>query len=71
VSWFTHPHVVPNLYEFLLLKIKEGILKDVGNQTVVAIDFHSLITKLFDYQHASKYIFCVKQKETHTGLESK
>jgi len=39
---------------FLLLKTKEGILKDVGNQTVVAIDFHSLITKLFDYQHASK-----------------
>jgi len=55
---------------FLLLKTKEGILKDVGNQTVVAIDFHSLVTKLFDYQHASKYIFCVKQKETHTGLES-
>jgi len=30
---FTHPQVVPNLYEFLLLNTKED-LKNVGNQTV-------------------------------------
>jgi len=36
---FTHPYVVPNLYEFLLLNTKEDILKNVGNQLMVAIDF--------------------------------
>jgi len=36
---FTHPQVVPNLYElilysFFLLNTKENIVKDVCNQTV-------------------------------------
>jgi len=34
VSPFTHPQVVPNLNEFLLLNTKEDVLKNVGNQTV-------------------------------------
>ncbi len=31
---FTHPEVVPNLYEFVLLLNTEDILKNVGKQTV-------------------------------------
>ncbi len=39
---FIHPHDFPNLYEFLLLNIKEDILKNVGTQiAAAAIDFHS------------------------------
>jgi len=35
LSSFTHPQVVPKMYEFfLLLNTKEDILKNVGNQTV-------------------------------------
>ncbi len=35
LSSFTHPHIVPNLYEFLfILNIKEDILKNTVNQTV-------------------------------------
>jgi len=34
---FSHPQVVQNLYEFLLLDTKEDILKNVGNQTVVGL----------------------------------
>jgi len=40
LSSFSHPQVVPNLYEFL---IKEDILKNVGNQFRVAIKFHIFI----------------------------
>jgi len=36
LSSFTHPHVVPNLYEVLLLNTNEDILKNVGHQTVNA-----------------------------------
>jgi len=32
-SSITHPHVIPNLYEFLL-NAKEDILKNLGNQIV-------------------------------------
>ncbi len=32
---FIHPHVIPNLYEFLfMLNIKDYILKNAGNQKV-------------------------------------
>ncbi len=31
---FSHPHIVPNLYDFVLWNIKDDILKNVGNQTV-------------------------------------
>jgi len=34
LSSFTHPQVVSNLYEFLLLNTKEDISKNVSNQTV-------------------------------------
>ncbi len=35
LSLFAHPHVVPNLYEFLYyVEHKEDILKNAGNQTV-------------------------------------
>ncbi len=34
LSSLTHLHVVPNLYEFLILNIKEDILKNAGNQIV-------------------------------------
>ncbi len=33
LSSFTHPHAVPNLYEFLSA-VEQDILKNVGNQTV-------------------------------------
>ncbi len=36
LSSFTHPQVVPNLYEvFVLLNTKEDILKNVGNRAVL------------------------------------
>ncbi len=31
---FTHPHVGPNLYEFLMLNKKEDTFKNIDNQTV-------------------------------------
>ncbi len=34
LSHLIYPQVVPNLYDFLLLNVKEYILKNVGNQTV-------------------------------------
>ncbi len=32
---FTHPQVVPNLYEFALPNTKEDILKNIGNRAVL------------------------------------
>lgn len=41
---FAHLHVVLNLYLFLLQSIKEGILKIVGNQTVLLMsDDHTIV----------------------------
>ncbi len=41
LSLFSHPHVIPNLYEFIffdpMLNIKEDILKNAGNQTGVGL----------------------------------
>ncbi len=34
LSSYTQPHVVPNLYSFLSVNIKEDILKNAGYQTV-------------------------------------
>ncbi len=34
MSSFTHSHVIPNMYTFLMLNTKEDILKNAGNQTV-------------------------------------
>lgn len=47
LSLFTRPHVIPNLYSFLLRNM-EDILKNAGNQTVwVTIDFHYIDIKAF------------------------
>ncbi len=32
---FTHPQVVPNLYEFVLPSTKEDILKNIGDRAVL------------------------------------
>ncbi len=68
LSWFIHPRVVQNLYEFLssveherryFEKTKTDILKSVAN------DFHCIFVhtmevngyrQLFVYQHFSKYL---------------
>ncbi len=79
LSWFTHPHFVLNLYEFLLLSTKD-ILENVGNQTIaVAIDFHSIFFSiLWKSMATSNYLvtkniqnilFCVQQKKETTGWE--
>ncbi len=69
---FTHPQVVPNLYEFLSYG---------GNETVdgsLAIDFHSIVIHIIEINGYRQYLvtnilqnifFCAqKKKETHTGL---
>ncbi len=76
---FTYPLVIPNLYDFLLsLKRKEGILKKVGYQfrfpltyTVWTkiIQWKSKETKLFGYQHSSKYILCYAEERKSYSLE--
>ncbi len=74
LSLISHPHVVPNLYEFcLLLSTKEDILKMLlTKQLPVAINFHSMAK-----YHGSKWLpatvwlptffkislFCVHQKK--------
>ncbi len=63
---FTHSQVGSNLSFFLLLSLKEDILKNFGNQT---IDFYSGYniwkSKAKPYQCS-----CVKQKKkAHIGLE--
>ncbi len=67
-SSFTHPHVVPNLYEFI-----KDILKNVCNQTIlVPIDFNCIFwqhnesqwePKLFGYKHSSKYLLLCSTEE--------
>jgi len=75
---FTHPEVVPNLYEFpFLLNANKDILKNVGvvtKQLMDPIDFHSIFSPIqvngVQDQHSSKcLILCSAEKEIHTGLE--
>ncbi len=45
-SSFTHPCVVPNLYDFSSsVEHKEDILKNVNQRTLVPIDFHCMEKK--------------------------
>jgi len=45
VSSFIHPQVVPNLYEFLLLKTKDDILKNAVDSS---IDFHCIFFSYYE-----------------------
>jgi len=73
-SSFTHPQVVPNLYEFLSLTEHKRRYFEiwVTKQLISTNDFHSmevngvgLVTDILQ-----NIIFCIQQKkETHTGLE--
>ncbi len=73
-SWklfFTHPQVVPNLYECISsVKLKRRVL--VTQQLIVDTDFHmekKLKSQFFVYHHSSKYFFSCPTEETHTHLE--
>ncbi len=57
LSSFTHPHVVTNLYEFLMLNTKD-ILKNAGKQTVDGVDSNNCLV-------LQNIFFCVQHmKET-------
>ncbi len=82
LSSFTHPQVVPSLYEFLS-SVKHKIRyfkKTVNNQTVAGshwrldygkkIHWKSMATSNCLVINNIQNLFCVQQKrETHTGLE--
>ncbi len=74
LSSFTHPPLVPNLYEFNLLNTIEDILKNVGNLPY----YFSILCKsmamstiwLLALISMQNVFFCVQQlKEIHTDLE--
>ncbi len=55
---------------FLLWNIKEDILKNVGNQTVLApIDFHCIVKKKTLTFFQSIFFYVPQKAESHTGLE--
>ncbi len=64
---------------FLLLNTQKNILKNVGKQTVIAIDFHSMKNKhcksmayhncLLTSILQTIFFYPEQKKETHKGLE--
>jgi len=78
LSSFTHPQVVANLYEFLLLNTKEDILKndwDFGTINLHSSFIFLLWKSMLPNNHLvpivlQNIVLCVQQKkETHTGLQ--
>ncbi len=78
LSSFTHPQVVPNLYECLvLLNTKEDVLNNVGFWGT--IDFHSIFVLLWKSMVPQNslvtnflqniFLSVQQNKEIHTGLE--
>ncbi len=67
LSSFTHPCVVPNLYDFSSsVEHKEDILKNINQRMLVPIDFHCMEKK----RHFSKYLLLRStKKQTHIDLE--
>ncbi len=72
---FIHPHVVPNLFDFLYeKKLYENIWKtfeNVANQTIsVTFDFDCTVKNIYNRKSmlANHILFCVSQKKVgHTG----
>ncbi len=65
MKWFTHPRVIPNLYDFLSSVEHKRILKNAGEQTFwVLIDFHC-IDRMFwvDYPFKSAGIWCLDNEK--------
>ncbi len=65
LSSFTHPHILPNLCEFLSYVEHEDILKNAGNETVLSPLTYSIYfptmevsgnQQLFGFQNSSKYL---------------
>ncbi len=78
LSSFTHPQVVPNLYEFVLPNTKEDILKKVWKQFWGTVDFHSKkkntmvvngAPNLLCLLYSSEYLPLCSEEQIHTGLE--
>ncbi len=72
VVLFMHPHVVPNLYEFLsYAELKRRIL--VIKQLMVPADFHSISFLTMGTNNClvlqNIFLFVQHKKETYTGLE--
>ncbi len=74
LSSYTHPHVVPNLYDFLS-SVKYKIRCFAECVLLFPIDFNDVDKnnmevngdqKLFDFQHSSKYLLLCSPEERNS-----